>query len=120
MTSAPVCPKCAAKKSGQISCCARGGAWFKNCGGVNDANFDHTWEEGIKACKVFASLLSGKAQPVVALHHEHNQTHLRVTRADPATAGVSVAATADCERSFALSKFIFFVNTLLVLLCMQM
>jgi len=36
-----------AQKSGQLSCCAKGGAWFKKCG----ANADHSWVDGIKACK---------------------------------------------------------------------
>ena len=45
------CPKCnITKKSGTLSCCARGGAWFKNCGDVGDTQFDHTWAEGIEAC----------------------------------------------------------------------
>ena len=46
-----VCSKCGlVKKSGIRSCCARGGAWFKNCGDAVDAIFDHTWAEGIQAC----------------------------------------------------------------------
>ena len=44
----------AIKKSGQLSCCARGGAWFKNCGDVDDTNVDHTWAEGIEACRYSA------------------------------------------------------------------
>ena len=52
VTKSKRCPKCAInKKSGRVSCCARGGAWFKNCGDAGDANFDHTWVEGIQACK---------------------------------------------------------------------
>ena len=50
------CVKCGvAKKSRVLSCCARGGAWFKNCGGAGDTQFDHTWLEGIQACKRFVS-----------------------------------------------------------------
>ena len=46
------CPKCSDnKKSGALSCCARGGSWFKNCGDAGDSKFDHTWAEGIQACK---------------------------------------------------------------------
>ena len=46
------CPKCGTiKTSGKHSCCARGGAWFKNCGDVGNTQFDHTWIEGIQACK---------------------------------------------------------------------
>ena len=28
-----------------------GGTWYKNCGSPGNANFDHTWEEGIEICK---------------------------------------------------------------------
>ena len=46
------CLKCGtAKKSGDRSCCARGGAWFKRCGDAGNEQFDHTWAEGIQACK---------------------------------------------------------------------
>ena len=46
------CPKCGrTSKSGKRSCCARSGAWFKKCGNFGDAKFDHTWAEGIYACK---------------------------------------------------------------------
>ena len=49
--ASPLCPKCGTiKESGKRSCCARGGAWFKNCGDAGDAQFDHTWAEGIQAC----------------------------------------------------------------------
>ena len=51
-TISPVCTKCGIlKKSGKHSCCAGGGAWFKNCGDAGDSNFGHTWVEGIQACK---------------------------------------------------------------------
>ena len=47
-----LCPKCGSvKKSRERSCCARGGAWFKACGDVGDSQFDHTWADGIQACK---------------------------------------------------------------------
>ena len=49
------------KKSGKLSCCARGGAWFKNCGDAGDMKFDHTWVEGIQACKRFARVASGES-----------------------------------------------------------
>ena len=46
------CPKCGTvQQSGALSCCARGGAWFTNCGDTGDTKFDHTWVEGIQACK---------------------------------------------------------------------
>ena len=46
------CLQCGtAKQSGRRSCCAPGGAWFKNCGDTGDTKFGHTWAEGIHACK---------------------------------------------------------------------
>ena len=46
------CPKCGKiKKSKKLSCCARGGAWYNNCGDEGDSKFDHTWTEGEQACK---------------------------------------------------------------------
>ena len=46
------CPKCATfGKSGRVSCCAPGGAWYKNCGGAGNRNVDHRWLEGVEACK---------------------------------------------------------------------
>ena len=46
------CPRCGAfQRSGKVSCCAPGGAWFKNCGGLGSKSVDHRWSEGVKACK---------------------------------------------------------------------
>merc|ERR1712147_508096 len=60
-TVSPVCSKCGTvKNSGKRSCCARGGAWFNKCGSPGDSNFDHTWMQGIQACKGFVSLFSHK------------------------------------------------------------
>ena len=46
------CPKCGTfKKSGRVTCCAPGGAWYKNCGGAGNKDVDHSWLEGVEACK---------------------------------------------------------------------
>ena len=46
------CPKCVVlKKSGKSSCCGRGGSWFNRCGSDGSAHHDHTWTEGIQACR---------------------------------------------------------------------
>ena len=46
------CPKCGfIKKSKISSCCARGGAWYNNCGNEGDSKFGHTWAEGVRVCK---------------------------------------------------------------------
>ena len=47
-----ICPNCSTfTKSGKLSCCAPGGSWYKNCGGAGGRNFDHSWLEGVEACK---------------------------------------------------------------------
>ena len=38
-------------KSGKMSCCGHGGSWFGNCRNAGNANFGHTWHEGIRVCK---------------------------------------------------------------------
>ena len=54
-TIGKACRECATiSKSGKISCCARGGSWFRNCGGAGKARLQHTWYEGIQACKAWA------------------------------------------------------------------
>ena len=69
------CPKCGkGKKSGKLSCCARGGAWFQKCGDGDDSNFDHTWMEGIQACNNFGSLLPNKGPVRSMLLHEQKTT----------------------------------------------
>ena len=46
------CPNCGIfKKSGRLSCCAPGGAWYNNCGGAGDKDAGHSWLEGVEACK---------------------------------------------------------------------
>ena len=45
------CEKCGvSKKSGELSCCARGGSWFGRCGNFRDI-FDYHWDDGIDACR---------------------------------------------------------------------
>merc|ERR1712032_1386329 len=52
MAKTMTCPNCGTfKKSGRSSCCAPGGAWFKNCGGAGNKNVGHKWFEGVAACK---------------------------------------------------------------------
>ena len=51
-TNKMICTKCGTfKKSGKVSCCAPGGAWYKSCGGAGNRNVDHRWFEGLAACK---------------------------------------------------------------------
>ena len=47
-----VCQKCGVHtKTGQRTCCARGGSWHKKCGDPGVSKFAHTWGEGIQACE---------------------------------------------------------------------
>ena len=63
-----VCPKCGIiEKSGKRSCCGRGGSWFNNCGGAGNVKLQHTWYEGIQACKArpqSKTLISGQLNVV--------------------------------------------------------
>ena len=46
------CPMCGMfEKSGRLSCCAPGGAWYKDCGGAGNIHVEHRWIEGLKACE---------------------------------------------------------------------
>ena len=50
--STAICPKCGTfVRSGRVSCCAPGGAWYKNCGGAGNRNVDHSWLAGVETCK---------------------------------------------------------------------
>ena len=67
------CSKCGViKNSGKRSCCARGGAWFKNCG---DKQFDYTWAEGIQACEGFANTVLLEAPLQVIFRHVGAAVH---------------------------------------------
>ena len=47
-----VCPTCGTiDKSGEMSCCGRGGSWFRHCGSSGSRKRHHTWYDGIQACK---------------------------------------------------------------------
>ena len=46
------CAKCGTfAKSGRSSCCAPGGAWYKDCGDAVNRNVKYRWFEGAKACR---------------------------------------------------------------------
>ena len=60
------CPRCGImNKSGRLSCCARGGAWFQKCGDAGGLDFDHTWGEGIQACKCTCANVCVRAECLV-------------------------------------------------------
>ena len=54
-----LCPECGVtRKSGVMSCCAKGGSWFGKCGGADDTSVDHTWYEGVQVCKARQSQIA--------------------------------------------------------------
>merc|ERR1712032_833458 len=63
MAKTMTCPNCGTfKKSGRSSCCAPGGAWFKNCGGARNRNVGHKWFEGVAACKRTTTIIVSVCQ----------------------------------------------------------
>ena len=62
-TISSVCRKCGViAKSGKISCCGRGGSWFRNCRNAGNGKLRYTWYEGIRACKTRAQLKTANGQ----------------------------------------------------------
>ena len=48
------CPHCGTvAKSGKVSCCGHGGAWFGTCGSPGSGSFEHSWYEGMQACNTW-------------------------------------------------------------------
>ena len=64
-----------------MSCCARGGSWFKTCGDGQQS--DHTWGEGIRACETGSSFSvqqpSHHEKPDSGFH-EGNDAHIADSR----------------------------------------
>ena len=119
------CSKCGAvKKSGKFSCCARGGTWFKKCGDADDKKFDHTWSEGIKVCKGFASSMSVKSplqltprplevivyRPSTSKRRNTTQKHTHTDRSD----NMSSVGTTTSEDCIELTKIVICVAGLFI------
>merc|ERR1712048_580769 len=52
ITNTLTCQKCGTfEKTGRVSCCAPGGAWYKKCGGAGNRNVEHRWFEGVETCE---------------------------------------------------------------------
>ena len=68
-----VCPKCGTfPKDGKVSCCARGGSWFKTCGDGQQS--EHTWGEGIRACETSSDFSAQQKNPS---HHKKPESGVR-------------------------------------------
>ena len=80
------CSKCGIlKKSGKLSCCARGGDWFKNCGDISDSNFGHTWVEGIQACTRFVNLSSVESSELLMMNYDRSKVQSLTVTQSPNT-----------------------------------
>ena len=93
-------------------------AWFKNCGDGGDTTFDHTWAEGIQACKGFVSSRLADPSLRVIPSHPQNASQRQTNRyraVSMANAGVQ-----DCAECFGSPKIIVFICVLFILLHLQM
>ena len=109
-----LCPKCAViNKSDKLSCCARTASWYSNCGRTGDTNFEHTWNEGLEACK-HAERLPSKVTHVLS-----NQI---VTSQDVSASALSAhenahaVFAADFRSNNQISYIVILTNVLLILL----
>ena len=126
-SSSSACPKCGtAKKSGTRSCCARDGAWFKNCGDTGDTHFDHTWAEGIQACKVTSvtSPLQAITYHAGAIVYPLNSATLRNTTQQQRTNinrpdSISNVGSADSEDRVGRAKDSFCICVLFIISHLQ-
>ena len=125
LSSGKTCVKCGTSKVGTRSCCARDGTWFKKCGDAGDTTFDHTWAEGIQACKGFSTPVSVKsplqimcrrmgssACPLKAARMR-NDTQQQTNSSRPGC--ISNTDTADCKDCVKLGKFLFSICALFII-----
>ena len=116
---APVtCAKCVVNKAGKSTCCARGGSWFKRCGKTDDSKFEHTWDEGIKACE---KPDSGVAQAQAMLSNQTNNIHQQQNgRQNSISTGsinkVDETRTVNCRGFVRLSNAIEIISLFLTLM----
>ena len=97
----PVCKKCGTAKSGEATCCARGGDWFKKCGNAGDKKFAYTWDDGFVACKSKSITCLCFLQKLpfcpsqITLYPQQSRLSLR----QPKTLWNSLKAALICQRS---------------------
>merc|ERR1712032_478070 len=95
-TIGSICSKCGTiKKSGKRSCCAPGGAWFNNCGASDNSNTEHTWFEGMRACKDGVSLFSGKEESPFIILRNLTSTTQQLNGVEQQTIDSTFAAAYD-------------------------
>ena len=93
-TSSALCFICGTiKKSGKLSCCARGGSWFGNCGATGNAKLQHTWHEGIQACKARQPNVAAMDRQQKTIQRNHNNSDDDVNNVINSKIAIAVAHT---------------------------
>ena len=113
-TISHVCHKCGTMvKSGKRSCCGRGGSWYKNCGAAGNANSEHTWHEGIRACKARLQSKTVIGQLINADEQKVNDSFTDMPTADTAhTSPTTPMISKGCET---LLNIIVHISLLLII-----
>ena len=95
-----VCPRCGTiEKSGKMSCCGRGGSWFKHCGGGGNTKLHHTWSEGIQACNARSQSNTGVGEELNAGRQQVND----VSQGSAVIAATNTFALASVNTSTLIS-----------------
>ena len=124
----PTCPKCGIiPGTGKRSCCADGGAWLDDCGVVGDSRFEHTWNEGIQACRRSANLLSKVAELQIRRRDKTTQTHSNLQQSssqkkivESIVESTTDADIASSEAREQLSNILGVVTLVFIIVCSQM
>ena len=92
MAISSVCLKCGTiGKSGKMSCCGRSGSWFGNCGRAANSKLDHTWHEGIQACKTWPQSKRAIGQQLNGAQQKDNERSNDAGMVNPKTFGSTSA-----------------------------
>ena len=93
-----VCPQCAIDQSGKASCCAPTASWYQNCGRIGDSDFEHTWKEGLQACKDDERLFSESKHVLINQTPTSQQIHAVQNQSDHSSvSSAHVALAANCR-----------------------
>ena len=121
-TASLACSKCGTmRKSGKRSCCAPGGAWYKNCGSADNAKVGHTWLEGLQTCRDYSGSSSLQSQAKLRqeqtwvesnVTHERNDTHQHIVHSPDAN--TSGDETTDCESFHSLARVVSLISFLFI------
>ena len=101
-TISSTCSKCGiVKKSGKMSCCGIGGSWFGNCGSASDTNTEHTWHEGLQACKAQAQSKTVISQELSDVSQERNASSSGVDAANSKSVAMAAKSAASASSRMA-------------------